>query len=230
MSRTRRNARPVLVNGRLLNAPQAARLKAAAQAEASGQSTQARRLRARLEAELAGAAEADWLRGALAETAALEQARGVRVEQSPTHVRILGRDGLATLRARGSLSAAQFAAGLRYRSCFDDAQPRQVSTLALQPGGAAGASNLPEAVAARMAQARRGLDRFEQALVAHHAAMGRPGLAGDALTALREVAGLGRSLRSLSTSGARRARLKALLIEALETLSRIAGGACGQDR
>jgi len=230
MSRTRRNARPVLVNGRLLNAPQAAALKAAARAEAAGQPARARQLRARIEADLAGADHTDWLRRTLEESAVLEQARGGGVERSGRPARVLGRDGLEALRAAGALSRAQVVAGLRYRACFEQAQPRQISTLAMRQGAPSGADNIPEAIALRMAQARRGVDRFEAALAAHYAARGRPGMASEALMALREVAGLGRSLRSLSTSGTRRARLKVLLVEALEALACVAGGAGGQDR
>jgi hypothetical protein len=198
---------------------QASTLRAAARAEAAGRPAQARRLRQDLEAQLEAAADAAWLDGALAETAALEQTRGGAVERSPGRVRISGRDGLRTLEASGALSPRQVAAGLHYRDRFEAAQSRAGSALALRPGGGGGAADVPERIAARLAQARRDLDRMERAVVARYAAEGRPALAADALLVLREVAGLGRAVRELSTSGRRRTALTARLGEGLEVVA-----------
>ncbi len=218
MSRTRRIAAPVRVNGRALTGAQAAALRAASRADAAGRPAQARQLRQRLEAQLGEAADAEWLAGALAETAVLERARGTRVEHSPGRVRISGRDGLLTLRDSGALSARQLACGLRYRDRFEAAQPRAASALAIRPGGGCAPRDVPERIAVRLAQARRDLDRMERAVADHYAREGRPALAADALLVLREVAGLGRTLRALASSGARRAALAARLGEGLGVL------------
>jgi hypothetical protein len=231
VSRTRKRTLPTswpVINGRRLSARQAAALRAAARAEAAGDAATARRLRLRLEGEIDEATHGDWLAGALADTAALERTRGQAVEAAPGRVRIHGRDGLETLTASGALTAAQRAAALRYRGRFEDAQPRIASVLAIRPGGARGRPDRPEAVAARMAQARRDVDRLEQAVADRYAAEGRPALAGDALLALREVAGLGRSIRELASSGHRREVLKTRLGEGLDALTPIVASAGGR--
>lgn len=222
MSRARKSQALARVNGRTLSAAQDSTLRAAARAEAAGRPAQALRLRQRLEAQLEAAADADWLDGALAETAALELARGAAVERSPGRVRISGRDGLRTLEASGALSRRQLSAGLRYRDRFEAAQSRADSALALRPGGRGGRggpADVPQGIAARLAQARRDLDRMERAVAARYAAEGRPALAADAVLMLREVAGLGRAVRELTTSGRRRTALTARLGEALEVLA-----------
>ena len=219
MSRARKSQALARVNGRTLSAAQDSTLRAAARAEAAGRPAQALRLRQRLEAQLDAAADADWLDGALAETAALELARGAAVERSPGRVRISGRDGLRTLEASGALSRRQLSAGLRYRDRFEAAQSRAGSALALRPGGRGGPADVPQGIAARLAQARRDLDRMERAVAARYAAEGRPALAADAVLMLREVAGLGRAVRELTTSGRRRTALTARLGEALEVLA-----------
>ncbi len=218
MSRVRIRPAPLRVNGRTLTAAQATALRAAARAEAAGRSAQARQMRLRLEAQMGAAADAEWLAGALAETAALEQARGAVVERSPGRVRISGRDGLHTLQATGALDPSQVAAGLRYRERFEAAHPRLASALAIRAGGS-GAPQFVERIAARQAQARRDLDCMEHAVAARYAREGRPALAADALLVLREVAGLGRAVRELSGSGRRRTALTARLAETLTELT-----------
>lgn len=205
-----------MVNGRRLSPVQASVLRAAARAELGGDAATARRLRLRLEQEIDARQTVDWLAGALEETRVLEAGRGRTVEIAPRRVRVLGRDGLEGLRDGGALTPAQVAVAMRYRGCFEDAQPRIGSVLAMPPGGGGGRPDRPEAVAARMAQARRDLDRMERAVAHRYAAEGRPALAADALMVLREVAGLGRSIRELSGSGHRRAALKDRLVEALD--------------
>lgn len=71
---------------------------------------------------------------------------------------------------------------------------------------------------------------MEAAVAARYAGPGCAASAADALMVLREVAGQGRSIRSLAASGARRDRLTRRLGEALETLAAIAGGVGAQDR
>lgn len=221
MSRARIKGVPPRVNGRALTHAQAATLRAAARAEALGRSAQARQLRSNLEVQLGEAADAEWLAGALAETAALERMRGAELDVRPGRVRISGRDGLRALGDSGALDARRLAVGLRYRERLEAAQPRLGSALAIRPGGS-GPPGLPERAAARIAQARRDLDRMERALAGHYAGAGRPALAADAVLVVREVAGLGRSIRSLAASGARRTVLTDRLQEALGVLADLA--------
>lgn len=228
MSRPRNAARLPFVNGRPLTAAQAARLQAVSRAEASGQTTRARTLAGALADDLAAARDEVWLREALAETRALEAARGVRLERTAAGLRLNGRDGLEMLRTSGRLGPVQEAAGLTYRRRFEAAQPRQASSLAVAPGG--GGRGAAEAVALRLARARREVARMEAAVAARYAGPGCAASAADALMVLREVAGQGRSIRSLAASGARRDRLTRRLGEALETLAAIAGGVGAQDR
>jgi hypothetical protein len=194
-------------------------LRLAVRSALSGDARAARRLCLRLEQEIEAAAAVDWLAGALAETRTLEARRGNGVAVGPGPVRVGGRDGLDGLRAAGAITAVQCAAGLRYRNRFEDAQPRIASVLAFRAGGGRGQTGRPEEIAIRMSQASLDLDRMERAVVAAFTTEGGPARAADALMALREVAGLGRSMRELSTSGHRRAVLKARLIEALEAIS-----------
>lgn len=218
-------ARPV-VNGRRLTGPQAAALKEADRAERDGDAARARRLRLAVEQGLAAAARADWAGAALAETARLEAGRGGEVEISPGRVRVSGRDGLATLRSAGRLDSRQAGAGLRYRERLEASRPAQGTAAALGTGGGRGRVNAAEGLAARIAQANRDLDRLEAAVAGFYRELGRPGLAADALMALREVAGLGRSIREIAGSGGRRAALTARLGEALDAVA----GARAPDR
>lgn len=222
MNRTRRNAacaaRPT-INGRRLTAPQTAALRVAERAERAGDAAQARRLRLAVEHALAASEESAWLSRALAETVELERGRGGTVDLAPGRIRIGGRDGLESLRASGALSPVLMIAGLRYRDRFEAAQNRCSSALAIRPGGGRGRPDAPEGVALRIAQANRDLDRLERAVTERYAAEGRPALAAEAVLALREVAGLGRSIRDLSGSGHRRASLKARLVEALDVVA-----------
>lgn len=210
-------ATAVVVNGRRLGSGQLARLKAAARAQAAGRHAEARRLLAEIEEDLAAAADTEWLEGAVAELAALERARGCTVDRTPGRIRVEGRDGLLSLFRRGGLTETQYVAGQRYRGWFEAAAGTLRSTLDVRPGGGSGGGG-GDAAMDRLRRAREQVFRMEQAVAAAAAAAGAPALAADALMALREVAGLGRSLRALSTSGARREALKQRLVEALAAI------------
>lgn len=221
MARRRKPSAPpaaAVVNGRRLSALQHGRLKLAARAEAAGRGGEARRLLAGIESELSAAEDAAWLDGALAEITALEHARGCTVERAPGRVRVEGRDGLLALYRRGGLSEGQYVAGMRYRGWFEAGAETMRSTLDVRPGGTAGLRD-GDAAMDRLRGVRQALRRTEQAVTDAFAAAGRPALAADALMVLREVAGLGRSLRDLSASGARREALKQRLGEALAALA-----------
>lgn len=217
MARRRKPSPPgttPVVNGRRLSPGQHQRLKRAARADAAGRGAEARRLLAGIEAELASAGEAAWLDDAFAELASLERRRGGSVERIAGRVRVEGRDGLLTLFRRGALSEAQYVAGMRYRGWYEAAAGSMRSTLDVRPGGSKGPGDVDGAMD-RLRAVRRALHRAEQGVVDAFAAAGRPALAQDALMVLREVAGLGRSLRDLTTSGTRREALKQRLLEAL---------------
>ena len=202
------------VNGRSLNLGQAKVLKSAEKAEARGRGPLARALYERLEVQLAKLDEAETRLRALMEADALERGRGGAVEPgSPPKVR--GRDGLETLEASGAVTAMQAAAGARYREAYEAAHRGMASSMALRPGGVRGGlGERPEGPAARQARAVMAVKRMEQA-VADRFGDDRPA-AAEAIMVLREVAGEGRSVRTLSTSGQRRARLTRRLIEALD--------------
>lgn len=220
MGRPRKASKPTLVNGRLLCGPAAAAVKAAEQASAAGRPDEARRLFARLEARLAEADDTAWRAAAAAETAALEEARGGRLERAEGgRFRIRNRDGLDSLRAAGAIDDRQAAAGLRYRARFEAARQALPSALAIRPGGVrSGRRERPDGLAARLAEARCDVERMEAAVVARCADRRA---AAEAVTVLREVAGEGRTLRELATSGHRRDRLRTRLVGALEAVREV---------
>jgi len=132
--KTARVARARLkVNDRLLTPAQEAILQSAGrETQASDHAARARaaaKLQA-LEAALArDRAEAE-VRDGLAESLALAQARGERVERSAAadprqRVRIVSRDGLETLARSGAITAGQFAAGMLYRNLYEAADPER---------------------------------------------------------------------------------------------------------
>lgn len=214
----RRRKRPVptlaVVAGRRLTPGQAAVLRAASKAEAEGHAGEARRLLSGLEADLDALADEAWLTAALAETAALEQARGGRLERTGASVRVSGRDGLRGLFERGGLTKPQYAAGMDYRAHFEAAAATLRSTLDVRPGRAPARS--PDGAMDRLRHARQAVFEAERRVQAACVKKGAPALAADALMVLREVAGLGRSLRALATSGTRREALKSILGDALD--------------
>ena len=204
------------VNGRLLNRPQVEMLRQASVAEFERRPRDARALYAELERQLGAATERDWLKAAAAEIVALEAMRGGMAEVSdrPEHkgrVRILSRDGLERLRDADSITANEYAAGIRYRDRFEMAQASLRSCM----GGGVGGQPKSAGGIDKRADAIDQLRKWDEAIFASFS-VARHG--HDALYAVREVAGAGRSIRELSTSGRRRGELSARLRDALGLL------------
>lgn len=85
---------------------------------------------AALEAELANERAAISVRDGLADTMALERARGEKIEftgggTARNRVRVRTRDGLESLQRAGTISDGQFRAGLLYRGLYEAADPKR---------------------------------------------------------------------------------------------------------
>lgn len=218
MAKTKRKPRPVVtVSGRNLTTGQVAMLKAAAEATFQGRYVTASDLYRRLEAQIEDGHEADWLRAKMAEITALASLRGEEVEVSEKRehkgrLRILSRDGLERLRDAETISQNQFAAGLRYRDQFEKVEVNLRSCMAGQVAG----GGSPGGAADRAADAKRQVREWDDAVFASFP-VARDG--HDALLAMREIAGRGRSLRDIATSGGRRATLLARLTVALDLVA-----------
>lgn len=172
-------------------------------------------LRLRVIAEAGEArAEALALTQRLDETAALERARGGEVERSEGRMRIPSRDGLQTLRERGGLEGPDYEAGLMYRRCFEtlSAGPRSNLNRDFMTGvrgfGESGADGFAELRALRAEQ----LARWE-ALAG----------TGRQLWVLRLVAGQGRTINSLGSSGSARLANTRALVEVLGAIAKERG-------
>lgn len=213
----RRRTHPVVVvNSRKLSVGQIKTLKDAAEATFQGHYATAAELYRKLDVEIAHGHEQDWLRAKLAEVVALAELRGETIEVSdkPEHkgrVRILSRDGLERLRDAETINAGQYAAGIRYRSKFEMVEVNLRSCMA----GAVAGGGSPAGAADRTADAKAQVKAWEGAVFASFR-VARDG--HDALFALREVAGRGRSLRDLSTSGRRQGVFRDRLGRALDVL------------
>ena len=126
------------------------------------------------------------------------QARGERVEEfnDAGAVRIKGRDGLLSLVKVGTLTPGQGATGLAYRALYEEAGPAAVGS---QLGGI-GEGSAPRSSTDGIV--RHGLHRAYAGVqvTAVEARVGCP----DRVAVLRAVAGEGRTIGSLSSSGHRR--------------------------
>lgn len=165
----------------------------------------------RLEAEIAGAHHTARVANDIAETVALENLRGSDIETSDRkehegRKRIASRDGLETLLTSHSITTTQHAAGLRFRTDYELLDPEKGltppaidQTRKITRGG--------EGWAAKRAERElfvRDLERMIQAEDrTFRGANGRTAVerTGRAVWALREIAGKGSNLRSLSNSG-----------------------------
>lgn len=213
---------PVFVGGRELTGAQVRALKDAAEAVADGRYIAAGDIYRQLEAEIAEGHERDWLKRKLAEIVILAEIRGEAVEISDRaehkgRVRILSRDGLERLRYPGdpnrapAISQGQYAAGLRYRDQFEKTEANLRSCMA---GTVAGGGS-PGGSADRAAQAKADVKAWDDAVFAAFP-VARDG--HDALLALREIAGRGKSLRDIASSGSRQGQLRQRLKTALDVV------------
>lgn len=213
----RKPSAPVTVSGRNLTGLQIKLLKEAQEATFQCRYVAAADLYRRLEAQITDGHEGDWLRAKMAEVTALADLRGEAVEVSdkPEHkgrVRILSRDGLERLLDQGVIYANQHAAGLRYRDQFEKVEVNLRSCMGGQTGG--GGSH--GGAADRAAQAGKEVRAWDDAVFKAFP-VARDG--HDALLALREIAGRGRSLRDIATSGSRQGRLRERLKAALDVVA-----------
>jgi hypothetical protein len=137
MSKTRRRSKPVrasvVINGHTLNPGQEQVWRVANEDVGSGELGRIKRgllaLR-RLEREFHLQASARAVRDGLAESVALEAARGETIEisrrqENRGRVRIRTRDGLETLERSGAIDQTQYKAGLLYRDLYEATDPER---------------------------------------------------------------------------------------------------------
>lgn len=161
----------------------------------------------------------DQLQGDLADVVKAAEARGEKVSvfNADGARRIKGRDGLAMLREKDSVSDAQFKAGMAYRYCYEVASAGLRSGLATAGEGRGGkggdGADLHRAyVMARLAQMERAVAAAAQD--------------GRETIVLRLVAGEGRPVRSIAAGGHARTLDVEALRRALTAASKVlpAGG------
>jgi hypothetical protein len=209
------------VNGRRLTAAQEQDWRRAGDDLASGDFWRIQRgvrtLRA-LEAALSADEAAAGVRAGLAETLALERSRGETVEvrskgELASRVRIRSRDGLETLQRSGAIDAVQFRAGMVYRDLYEAADPERDLRSQMRDldrfGAGRGASSAPEAWQERRL-------RLAGAMAALEGKVRGVDRDGQALRALREVAGHARCVSHLSAGGGGQAVYRRALCVALD--------------
>lgn len=137
------------------------------------------------------------------------QARGEKVEvfNDDGAVCIKGRDGLYSLIAAGSLTEAEANTAIAYRALFESCG---YADLGSQLGRVSGQPGSQRTSTASMHLSKLNSVYASVQLVAADAAVG-----SDLLPVLRAVAGEGRTLRSLRTSGRHGRKLLSDLVEAL---------------
>lgn len=167
--------------------------------------------------------EAHWSAQARAETLALAEARGEEVgvveADAPKAIQISSRDGLASLRKSGKISAHQFGAGRAYRTAYElAAAGLRIATI--NPSGVHAGRSAPVGFHRSAAELQRAylLGRLEQIEIAVRAIGERE------LTVLRKVAGEGHTIRSLGRSGNAREADAQALVRALEAAVRVLAG------
>jgi hypothetical protein len=217
------------VSGQTLTEGQARRFRQAVQAEASPdlrQRREGREAMLRLEEEIAAAQQAIRVANDIAETVGLEALRGSQIETSDRkehegRKRIASRDGLETLMTTRSLSPNQYAAGLRFRTDYELLDPEK----GLTPPAIDQSRNITrggEGWAAKRTERELFVRDLEKLIQEEDrtfkGANGRTAVqrTGRAVWALREIAGKGSNLRSLSNSGSVQASISAALVLALD--------------
>lgn len=208
---------PVIVGGIRLNPALAKTFREAEANLASADKAKQREgAQAMIELEQALASETDarHMKRVRAEIAALERARGgalvteqARDQRGETGERYrVQRDGLATLLSVGSITTAQHAAGLRFRTDYEMLDPeRGLTPPALDQTRKAGRGG--DTFAAKRKEVEERVRDLEASIQSADrtckGALGRSDVerTGRAVWAIREVAGKGSSLRGLSNSG-----------------------------
>ncbi len=223
MAKTRRRSKParpsVVVSGQILNLAQEQVWCTANEDVGSGELARMKRgltaLRG-LERALELQASASAVRRGLAESVALEAARGEKLEvskrqESRGRVRIRTRDGLETLERSGAIDQIQYKAGLLYRDLYEATDPERdlrSHLEGLEPRGRVG-----EVAAEAWAERRFRLARTVAVIEAKVRLADRN---DRAVRMLREVAGNARCVGAIIGGGGGQAVGKRALITALE--------------
>jgi hypothetical protein len=223
LARIGRRSRParaaVVVSGRTLDPAQEQLWRTANEDVGSGELARMKRGLAalrRLEREFELQAAASAVRQGVAETVALEAARGEAVEisarpESRGRVRIRTRDGLETLERAGVIDPIQYRAGLLYRDLYEATDPERdlrSHLEGLERRGKAG-DTLAEAWAERKFRLARTVAMIEAKV--------RLADRNDrAVRMLREVAGNARCVGAMFGGGGSQALGKRALVLALE--------------
>lgn len=223
MAKSRRKPRvfrtPVVVNGQPLSLAQELVWRAANEDISSGELGRmkygAAALRG-LEREFEARAGEAAVRSGLAESVALELARGesLDVRQQPSgyaRVRVRTRDGLETLQRSGAISGAQYRAGMLYRDLYEATDPERDLRSHMESLDRRGGSG--ESVAEAWAERRLRLSRTVSVIEAKVRLADRN---DRAVNALREVAGHARSIGAMMGGGGSQAAYKRALITALD--------------
>lgn len=219
----------IVVSGHTLNEGQAKRFRAAVEDEASPELHRRRAGREamlRLEEEIAASQTSVRVANDIAETVALETLRGSDIETSDRkehegRKRISSRDGLETLLTSHSITHLQHAAGLRFRTDYEMLDPER----GLTPPAIDQSRNITRG-GEGWAQKKLERELFVRDLEAmiqeedrtFRGANGRSDVerVGRAVWALREIAGKGSNLLTLSASGSVRAATSSALNVALD--------------
>jgi hypothetical protein len=223
MAKTKRRARStgpaVVVNGQILNATQEQVWRAANEDIGSGvliRMKQGLAALRRLESEFCTQASATAVEHGMAETVALEMARGEKIEvsqraESRGRVRIRTRDGLETLARAAAINPAQYRAGMLYRDLYEATDPERDLRSHLDGLERRGRSG--ESAAETWAERRHRLARTIAVIEAKVRLADRN---DRAVRILREVAGHARCLGAMMGGGGSHAVHKRALVTALD--------------
>jgi hypothetical protein len=221
--KVRRRSKPsrtsVVINGQSLSVAQEQVWRTANEDIGSGEMARMKRGLAalrRLEAEFERRASDAAVRLGLAESVALETARGetLEVRSRPTgfaRVRVRTRDGLETLRRSGAISAIQYRAGMLYRDLYEATDPERDLRSHMERLERRGGSG--EAAAEAWAERRLRLSRTIAVIEAKVRLADRN---DRAVRALREVAGHARCVGAVAAGGGGQAVYKRALLLALD--------------
>lgn len=224
MAKSRHRATPArncpVINGQPLTAAQERIWRLANDDLASSDAARQRRGMERLRglgAELVARQAEVELAAGLAETAALERARGERVEAPKRSggagpLRVSTRDGLETLARCGAIDAVQLRAGMLYRQLYESADPERDLRSRMGELGGVGGGGAADREAWQEIRLRR-----SATLAMIEAKVRAADRGGRALRALREVAGHARCVSHCASGGGAQSALRQALAAALET-------------
>lgn len=150
--------------------------------------------------------------------------RGLKVmrDERVVKVELSNRDGLLTLLEAGSISPMQFAAGMKYRAAYEDADPnRGLTPPNPDRGGSAGGDPFGDkAIGAAHARSKKGRALLDlDAVVFRARRVGGLQLKAEGVAVFRKVVGDGQTLRGLTSSGSVQARFGAIVSAGLDALA-----------